>query len=197
MPNEPGRLGQGSYARSGWATVDPPHCIFLPLAADRDADLALALYREGLSVNSVPFGFLSLFKILNIRLSSGADQERWINDHLNDIWYQPAADRLRELQTQHQDVGHYMYVQGRCAVAHANSTPLVNPDAYADRRRLEADFPLMKELAALFIERELRVPSESSFHKHFDLTANGAEILMKGAVTNGWVTYAPYQRDAS
>ena len=193
MPDEPGRLGQGSYARSGWATVEPPHCIYLPLAVHKDADLALALYREGLSVNSAPFGFLSLFKILNIRHSSGSAQQKWINDCLVDIWYQPAVDRLREIQTTHQDVGHYMYVQGRCAVAHANSSPLVNPDVYTDRRRLEADFPLMKELAALFIERELGVPSESSFHKHFDPAINCDEILMKGAVVNGRVAYAPYK----
>lgn len=193
MPDEPGRLGQGSYARSGWATVEPPHCIYLPLAVHKDADLALALYREGLSVNSAPFGFLSLFKILNIRHSSGPAQQKWINDCLADIWHQPAVDRLREIQTTHQDVGRYMYVQGRCAVAHANLSPLVNPDVYTDRRRLEADFPLMKELAALFIEHELGVLSESSFHKHFDPAINCDELLKKGAAMNGRIAYAPYK----
>lgn len=195
-PNEPGRLGQGSYARSGWSLVDPPQYIYLPLPTDKDAELALALFREGLSVNSPPFGFLSLFKILNIRHSSGPAQAKWINDHLSDIWYQPAVARLCEIQANHRDVGHYMYVQGRCAVAHANSSPLVNPDNYSDRRRLESDFPLMKELAALFIERELGVPSDSSFHKHVGLAANTSELFMKAPIVNGRVTYVPYGLEA-
>ena len=193
MPNEPGRLGQGSYARSGWATVDPPHCIYLPGAVHPDADLALALYREGLSLNSLPFGFLSLFKVLNIRHASGVAQEKWINTNLHRIWYQPAVDRLRELQDTNQDVGHYLYVQGRCAVAHANSTPIMDPDVYEDRRRLESDFPLMKELAALFIETELGVPSPSSFHKNRNSSFKGSEALMKGDVVNDRVLYAPFE----
>jgi len=189
-------MDQGTFARSGWATMEPANHIYLPLATDRDADLALALYREGLSVNSVPFGYLSLFKILNIRLSSGADQERWINDHLKDISYGPASDRFREIEKLHENVGNYMYVQGRCAIAHANSNPLVNPDTYTDRRRMKADFPLMKELAALYIEKELGVASDSSFYKHFDQAKNRSELLIRGSVKDGWITYAPYSPDA-
>jgi len=193
MPNEPGRLRQGSYARSGWATVDPPHCIYLPSATNPNSDLALALYREGLSLNSIHFGFLSLFKVLNIRFGSGLAQEIWINDHLPRIGYQPALDRLLELQNSNENVGKYLFVQGRCAVAHANSSPLIHPDLYEDRRRLEADFPLMKELAALFIEIELGVPSQSSFHKSSNLNFNGSEALMKGEVSNDRILYAPFQ----
>lgn len=195
-PNEPGRLGQGTYSRSGWSLVDPPQYLYLPLPKDQDAELALALFREGLSVNSPPFGFLSLFKILNIRHSSGSAQERWINDHLANICFQPAVARLREIQAKHSDVGHYMYVQGRCAVAHASSSPLVNPDNYSDRRRLESDLPLMRELATLFIERELGVLSESSFYKHVGPTENTSELLIKGPIVDGRVTYVPYSSDA-
>ena len=196
IPTEPGRLGQGSSARSGWASIDPPHCIYLPLSIGDKAELALALYREGLSVNSIPFGFLSLFNILNIQHSSGAAQETWINDTLTSIWYQPAVDRLNEIRVMHRDVGHYMYVQGRCAVAHASSNPLEDPDIFSDRLRLKSDFPLMKELAALFIEQELGVPSEATFHKKFNPDHDGGNILMKGDIKNGWATYAPYARDA-
>lgn len=194
-PNEPGRLGQGTYARSGWATIDPPQYIYLPLMLDEKAELGLALYREGLSVNSVPFRFLSLFKVLNILYASGVGQEKWINDSLDAIWYQPAVDRLREIRVLHHDVGRYMYVQGRCAVAHASSNPLVNPDIYSDRRRLESDLPLMKELAALFIENELGVRSESAFYKNFNPDIDAENLLVKGEINNGWVTYAPYTRD--
>ena len=102
IPATPGRLGQGTFQRSPFAAVDPPHYIYIPIASGPDADLALALYREGLSVNSAPFKFLSLFKIFNVRFSSGQSQETWINQHLHYINYPPASVRLREVAEQHE-----------------------------------------------------------------------------------------------
>jgi hypothetical protein len=189
-PAAPGRLGAGAYGQSIYATTDPPHCIYIPTAGSQEADLALALFREAMSVNSEPFAFLSYYKVLNIRYATGHAQERWINDNLRQLWYQPAVDRLNALQLQHPDIGHYMYVQGRCAIAHANGSPLVNPDVYVDKRRMRDDMPLMKELAALFIEQELGVLSEDSFHKQFT-TAPSTELLLKGPIVDGRVTYAP------
>lgn len=75
MPDRPGLLGQGTYARTPCGTVDPPYCLYLPTGLAPEAELALALYREGLSVNSIPFAFLSLFKIFNIRFAAGPAQE--------------------------------------------------------------------------------------------------------------------------
>lgn len=143
-PGHPGRLGRGTYERSGWALVEPWDYLYLPSANSPGADLALALFREGLSINSVPFAFLSYFKVLNISFSKGSAQKGWINANLSRVLYPPALDRLRELAKSKPDVGAYLYEQGRCAVAHANGTPLVNPDNYGDKRRLELDLPLMK-----------------------------------------------------
>lgn len=192
MPGRPGLLG-GDGARGGWGTVAPAHMIYLPAPTSKEADLALALYREGLSVNSIPFAFLSFFKIFNIRFSSGSKQEQWINSNLHRLWYSEAVDRLAELQKLHQDIGKYLYVQGRCAVAHAHGSPLVNPDEYADRRRLREDLPLLKELVALFIEQELGVLSESSFHRTFDPKLHADQALMQGSKQEGWILYAPYR----
>lgn len=191
----PGRLAAGAYGHSIHATVDPPHCIYVPAASSPEADLALALYREAMSVNSEPFSFLSYFKILNIRHASGAAQEKWINDNIQRVWYPPAVDRLNALRRLHADIGHYMYVQGRCAVAHANGSPLVNPDIYNDKRRMRDDLPLMKELAAQFIQQELGVQSEGQFHSQFTAARSG-EILMKGPIVGGRQTYAPYNENA-
>lgn len=196
MPTRPGLLGQGRYERSSWATIDPPRFIYLPLASSAEADLALALYRSGVSANSAPFRFLSFFKILNIRHASGAAQENWINGHLSSIARGRAADRLRELQAQHSDVGKYMYVQGRCAVAHANASPIVNPDNYVERRRLEADLPLMQELAELFIEIEFGVRSESDVLRSDSGNGPNPELLILAGEIDGFLSYAPYTRDA-
>jgi hypothetical protein len=48
--------------------------FYRALESDRKARLALALFREGRTVNSVPFQFLSYFKILNIFW-----KDRWID----------------------------------------------------------------------------------------------------------------------
>jgi len=74
-PSRPGRMGRGTYGSSGWAAVEPWDYLYLPMPKSAEADLALAVFREGLSVNSVPFSFLSFFKVLNIRFSSGPDQK--------------------------------------------------------------------------------------------------------------------------
>lgn len=191
-PVRPGRLGRGTYEKSGWALVEPWDYLYLPSANNPDADLALALFREGLSINSVPFSFLSYFKVLNISFSKGPAQKGWINANLGRVLYQPALDRLLELGKSECDIGAYLYKQGRCAVAHANETSRINPDSYADKWRLELDLPLIKEISALFIEQEMGVLSDSSFWKHLRETNDETpELFKKTVATDGRIIYVP------
>jgi len=193
-PERPGRLGQGTYERSGWSQVKPWDFIYLPAARGRGADLALGLYREGMSVNSVPFAFLSYFKVLNVYHGGGAGQKNWINRNLQHLWYKPAVDRLTALQRTEADIGKYLYEEGRCAVAHAHGDPLVNPDNYVDRRRMQDDLWLMKELAGLFIERELGVLSDSSFWKSLRENPDIEDGLLRKVVQkDGRIVYVPKQ----
>jgi len=197
FPGRPGLLGQGTYQRSGWAQVEPWDFIYLPAARSQEADLALGLFREGMSVNSTPFAFLSYFKVLNIHHGGGAGQKAWINENLQHLCYQPALERLAELQHTETDVGRYLYEEGRCAVAHAHGAPLVNPDSYADRRRMEGDLKLMKELAALFIEKELGVLSDSSYWESLrDRRVLESELLRKVVQEDGHIVYMPEQTSA-
>ncbi|WP_432380620.1 methylamine utilization protein MauJ [Duganella sp. P38] len=194
FPDRPGRLGQGYFPSSGWAQVRPWDLIYLPAAQGRDADLALGLFREGLSVNSLPFAFLSYFKVLNIVHGGGKAQTAWINSHLHAIQYPPALERLRDLQKREPDVGKYLYEAGRCAVAHAHGTPLVNPDSYVDRRRMEDDLRLVKELAALFIEKELGVLSDSSYWERLGSDKSlESDLLQKVVQEDGRIVYKPYE----
>jgi hypothetical protein len=154
--------------------------------------MALGLFREGLSVNSTPFAFLSYCKVLNILHDRGPAQKAWINSHLHHIQYTPALDRLAELQATEPDVAKYLYDEGRCAIAHAHGTPLVNPDSYVDKRRMEDDLRLMKELAALFIEKELGVLSNSSYWEGLRRDRSlESELLRKVIQDNGRVIYTP------
>ncbi len=139
---------------------DYPFCR--DIEQDSKAGLALALYREGLTVNSVPFSFLSYFKILNIfwedRYERGSNELvegiRSILSKLND---REAIDRIKQLTSSQTDIPKYLYESGRCAVAHAYSLPLVDPDDVADLRRLSQDIWVIKAIAEELIEDELKV----------------------------------------
>lgn len=189
-PERPGLLGQGTYSQSGWAQIKPWNYLYLPIPGSEKAERALAVFREAMSVNSTPYAFLGYFKVINIPFASGNDQMKWINENLKDIWYQPAVDRLNELTTAKPDIGEYLYHQGRCAVAHAFDNDIVNPDSYPDKRRIENDLPLMKEIAALCIEREYMIRTDSSFWSHLKQTdAETPELLKRKKNEDDWVAY--------
>lgn len=190
-PMKPGRLGVGTYGISGYAQVEPWDYLYFPLTETREADLALGLFREGMSVNSVPFSFLSYFKVLNIKYGSGASQKNWINSHIEYICAPQALDRLTDLKEEKLDIGKYLYEEGRCAVAHAHGQPLVNPDNYIDKSRMHKDLPLMKELATLFIEKELGILSNSSFWEGMDESSQefSKHLLKKVIDEDGRILY--------
>lgn len=192
-PAHPGLCGASNQAAFNWAAVDPWLSLYFPASPDPRGDLALALFREGLglALDSSPFSLLSFAKVLNIVLAGGPAQIAWINSHVDAIpHWSRGKNRLDELLANGiNDVGEYLYGQGRCAVAHANSTT-VNPDGYADRRRLRADLSLMKEVAGLFIERELGIEREHTFSARIrDLRTLPPNILVPRPQPNGRVRY--------
>jgi len=155
--------------------------LYLPLPQTPEAALALALYREGLNLRptSVPFSFLSFFKILNINHGKGREQVAWINNNLLNIKYDPELARLAYLRKNVADVGNYMYELGRCAVAHAHAAPTSNPDDYSDRKRLENDLELIKKLAAIAIENDFGVRSDSAFWEMMRQTNGKSPDLLR------------------
>ncbi len=142
-----GVTGDGGFG----LLVDPP---------DPRAKLALALYREGLSVNLVPYKFLSFFKIINILRNTGPEQKSWIRDNLHHIADKVGIERIAEIEATGVDVADYLYSSGRCAIAHAfDKNNVVNPDEPADLLRLSRDLPVIRELSRVAIEREFNVMS--------------------------------------
>ncbi|MDH6234210.1 hypothetical protein M2281_004824 [Mesorhizobium soli] len=137
---------------------------YVPEPADDRARLALAFYREGLTLNSVAYQCLSFFKILNITIDNWKAQRDWIDANIGEArkvdplgtkdWENNAGfDPTKET------AGHYLYVSNRCAIAHAASDPLIDPDDPDDRRRLENDVRMVKALAEYFIEQEFGIKS--------------------------------------
>ena len=143
------------------------HFLYLPDPSEPKAKLALALYREGLSVNLMPYQFLGFFKVINILRDRGKDQKQWIRENLRHITDKNASTRIVAISTSGTDVAEYLYESGRCAVAHAfDQNNVVNPDDPADLIRLSEDLPVIRELARVAIEREFGVKSKRDFHHH-------------------------------
>ncbi len=150
---------------------------YIPLPTEEKARIALALYREALSLNNDSYKFLSFAKILNIKFHGQAQQVKWMNDNLPSIGHQ-AKERLLKLQQTESDVGNYLYVSGRCAVAHAYADPVVNPDNPEDTRRLNADLPVIKALVELMIEQEFGIKSSQTvYREHLYELAGFKKIL--------------------
>lgn len=138
--------------------------LYLPNPADPKKKLALALYREGLTCNSLPYKFLSFTKIINILVKEGGKQKRIINDSLRLIQHSKALKRISSLQTDGcSDIGEYLYESGRCAVSHAYDNDIVDPDSSHDLKRMSQDLPLVKAIAEIIIERNLEIESYSNF----------------------------------
>lgn len=164
----PLREGRGRFAASTWVQVAPRSDLYLPAPINPAARLALALYREGLSVDSYPFALLSFMKVLNLRENTGAGQKRWINQAILQLSGSAAA-RVAALRAQSHDIGDYLYKHGRCAVAHAFDPPVVDPDRLEDLLRMRDDLPLARALAAHCIQAEFGVLSDLAFrqaHQH-------------------------------
>jgi len=125
---------------------------------DTKQQLAVALYREAMSVNSIPYQFLGFFKIINILHKDGPAQKAWIKATLPRLTERYLQDRLLALSNTEPDVAAYLFESGRCAVAHAFSDPLIDPDDLTHLHRLSADLEVVQALAEYFIKYELNVP---------------------------------------
>jgi hypothetical protein len=125
--------------------------------SDTKQRLAVALYREATSLNSVPYQFLGYFKIINILYKLGPEQIAWIRGTLPKL-KSPAKERIKKLSQSVHDVATYLYESGRCAIAHAFSDPLVDPDDITHLHRLSADMDVARALAEYIIKYELGVP---------------------------------------
>lgn len=156
---------------------------YLPDPQDERTRLALAFYREGMSSETIPYRFLNFFKILNILFAGGKQQVDWINAHLGNISDFRAKQRLAELTPTAPDIGEYLYGSGRCAVAHAFSDPLINPEDPEDNRRLAKDLPIIQALAEIVIEREFGVKTRHTVWREHLYQLEGFRNLLGEPLT--------------
>lgn len=159
------------------------HFDYLPDPSDPKAKLALALYREGLSVNLISYQFLGFFKVINIIRNGGDGQKQWIRDNLQYVTDKGVLSRIAAIRAKESDVANYLYGSGRCAVAHAfDQTSVVNPDDPADLVRLSEDLPVIRELARVALEREFGIKSKRDFHREHPYELGGFHSLFGDAL---------------
>ena len=179
--SHPFGIGKGAGAR----LINPNfQADYLPAPKDSKAKLALALYREALSVNSVAYQFLGFAKVLNILHEKGKEQIAWINKNVDLTSDHRAKERLVELRKQGLDIGDYLYTSGRCAIAHAYATPVVDPEDPEENRRLYRDLPLIQALAEDLIERELGIKSAQTVWREHLYELGGFRLVLGEEAVN-------------
>lgn len=129
---------------------------------DPKVRLALALYREGKTINSIPFAFLSYFKVLNVfwkdkYINQKNEMVEGLRVVIDNVTDPNALKRIAELLQTQTDVAYYLYQSGRCAVAHAYCNPIADPDDVSDLHRLSQDMCIMEAVAEFLIENKFRV----------------------------------------
>jgi len=177
MERMPLRAEKGGHAtsvlrlekdRSAEQTGPCWHADCLPEQLSPEARRALALYRDAWGQNSSAYQLLGFFKIVNLKYTKGKEQIAWINATVPLITERSAVGRLAELRSVTRDVGDYLYTFGRCAVAHSNREPVVDPEDPREAVRLERDVVVVRALAEFLIENELGVKSRATiWHEHF------------------------------
>lgn len=168
-------FGGGSYpfaykrdTSRGFTICNEIDLRYLPEVTDTKARLALALMRDGRGLSHVAYSFLSFYRVLEVAVGRGQAIPKWVPSALGRLSSDRGKDALNKLlEAGVTDIPHHLYVSGRCAIAHAGGSPIVDPDNPADTSRLYNEKPLIEELAELAIEEFLGVQTASTvFQKH-------------------------------
>ena len=122
---------------------------------------------------------------MNILHATHRPQVDWINQTLPKLTDYRAKQRLAQLVAKAADIGEYLFVSGRCAVAHAFGTPVVNPDDPQDRRRLSECLPVIRALAEFAVEHELGVRSTATYYREHLFELDGFRQLLSPQVLIG------------
>ena len=178
--SHPIRYGsRNTYSSQGTFGTKSFNCNHMPIVEQENVRKALAFWREGMRLDEVHDGysFLSFFKVIESQFKNGKDRAVWIEANIKNL-EDGAANRVEELRTQGIDVSKHLYESGRCAVAHASlDGEIIDPDIPEDRRRLSADLVVIRELARIYIQDELKVPDSRSLYSSRDRLTPWATLL--------------------
>ena len=152
---------------------------FLVDPSDADKRLALGLFREAVNAHNLFHRFLNFFRILNIGIPSGKNQIAWINSAIPNLADHRAQQRMTELTNEGvDDLGAYLYGNGRCAVAHAaEMSQTANPDDPTDELRICFDEPIIKALAMYKLQADFQLPRRMDALREFPFALEHPENI--------------------
>ncbi len=152
----------------GFSICEEFDLSYFPEPASDRALIALALMREGRGLNHPAYSFLSFFRVLEVAFPNGKARERWVSANVGSLGGHRVPEALAALRGKGIiDIGAHLYQSGRCAIAHADRTPIIDPDDPSDMRRMQSELPIMIALAQKAIEEELGVEtSHTVYRKH-------------------------------
>ena len=135
---------------------------------EEEPRIALALMREARSLTGSAYAFLSYWRILEIAFPGSGERTLWMQAKLANLDGRGVEEALNAIKAAGiADVGRHLFASGRCAIAHANARPIINPDNPRDTRRLMDELPVVRELAVLAIEERFGVDTQlSEYRKH-------------------------------
>jgi hypothetical protein len=156
------------YNKHGFSICKEIDLRYLPEVTDAKARLALALMRDGRGLSHVAYSFLSFYRVLEVAVGRGKAIPSWIEQAITRLSNGQGRDALNALTAAGvTDIPQHLYVSGRCAIAHAGGSPIVDPDNPSDTSRLYNEKPLIEELAELAIEEFLGVQTARTvFREH-------------------------------
>jgi hypothetical protein len=169
----------GRDKERGFSICDEFDLSYFPDIAGEKAMLALALMREGRGLNHVGYAFLSFYRVLEVAFSTDKARVAWISAAMANITGHGVKEALAGITAQGiTDIGRHLFESGRCAMAHANRKPIIDPDKPADMRRLGSELPIVRALAVKAIEEVFGVETrQTNYRKHLYELAGFKEIL--------------------
>jgi hypothetical protein len=155
----------GRFKEHGLAIIEEFDLSYFPEVTNDDALLALALMREGRGLNHAGYAFLSFYRVLEVKFPTKRQCTAWISASLPSLSGHGVKEAVARITAQGvTDVAEHLFASGRCAMAHANRHPIVDPDKPADIRRLQSELPIIRALAQKAIEEIFGVETRGTVY---------------------------------
>ncbi|WP_057460832.1 methylamine utilization protein MauJ [Pseudovibrio sp. POLY-S9] len=156
----------GRNSEQGYAIREEFDYPYLPEIDSDRAKLALALMREGRGLNHAAYAFLTFFRVLEVAHNKSERRNTWMKSAIERLENSQALKAVNELKASEVvDVAKHLYASGRCAIAHANSDPIINPDDPTHTKRLLRELPIIEALAVMAIEEELGIKTDTTIYR--------------------------------
>ena len=126
--------------------------LYKELHLNSDQALAVMYYNEAISSNNIFFSFLSLFKILEIKLTKD-ERKQMLGNYFSD---HPVAVG-HSVPEEPDDLQKYLFESCRCAIAHANRKPRIRPNDFNDIQRIDISRGVLKNAVEHYMVSGLNI----------------------------------------